>query len=92
VKCAQIKDSWIADQDFGYQIGYGGYSVDEIEILETSIRAAAGLARFRRFAGVNISKCLKIREVLQLCRYPVIGWPDAPHGLFGLRTIQVAPI
>jgi len=31
-------------------------------------------------------------EVLQLCRYPVIGWPDAPHGLFGLRTIQVAAI
>jgi len=31
-------------------------------------------------------------EVLQLCRYPLIGRPDAPHGLFGLRTIQVAPI
>jgi hypothetical protein len=31
-------------------------------------------------------------EVLQLCRHSVIGWPDAPHGLFGLRTIQVAPI
>jgi hypothetical protein len=31
-------------------------------------------------------------EVLQLCRYPVIGWPDATPGLFGLRTIQMAPI
>jgi hypothetical protein len=31
-------------------------------------------------------------EVLQLCRYSVIGWPDAPPGLFGLWTIQVAPI
>jgi hypothetical protein len=31
-------------------------------------------------------------EVLQLCRYSVIGWPDAPPNLFGLRTIQVAPI
>jgi putative transposase len=31
-------------------------------------------------------------EVLQLCRYSVIGWQDAPPSLFGLRTIQVAPI
>ena len=31
-------------------------------------------------------------EVLQLCRYPVIGWPDASPGLFGLRSIQVAPV
>jgi hypothetical protein len=31
-------------------------------------------------------------EVLQLCRQPVIGWPDAPPGLFGLRSVQVAPI
>jgi hypothetical protein len=27
--------------------------------------------------------------VLQLCRYPVIGWKDAPPDLFGLRTIQI---
>jgi hypothetical protein len=33
-----------------------------------------------------------IREVLQLCSDPVIGWPDASPGLFGLRLIQVAPI
>jgi hypothetical protein len=32
------------------------------------------------------------KEVLQLCRQPVIGWPDARPGLFGLRFIQVAPI
>jgi hypothetical protein len=31
-------------------------------------------------------------EVLQLCSHPVIGWPDAPPGLFGLRSIQVAAI
>src|ERR1700737_1167181 len=32
-----------------------------------------------------------LAEVLQLCSHAVIGWPDAPSGLFGLRTIQVAP-
>jgi hypothetical protein len=31
-------------------------------------------------------------EVLQLCSHPVIGWPDAPPGVFGLRFIQVAAI
>jgi hypothetical protein len=31
-------------------------------------------------------------EVLQLCSHPVIGWPDAPFGLFGLRSVQVAAI
>jgi hypothetical protein len=30
--------------------------------------------------------------VLQLCRYPVIGWLDAPPGVFGLRSIQMASI
>jgi hypothetical protein len=30
--------------------------------------------------------------VLQLYMWPVIGWPDAPPGLFGLRFIQVAAI
>jgi hypothetical protein len=29
-------------------------------------------------------------EVLQLCRYPVVGWPDASPALFGWRLIQVA--
>jgi hypothetical protein len=33
-----------------------------------------------------------VTEVLQLCSHPVIGWPDASPGLFGLRSIQVAPI
>ena len=31
-------------------------------------------------------------EVLQLYSHPVIGWPDAPFGLFGLRSIQMATI
>jgi hypothetical protein len=32
------------------------------------------------------------REVLQLCSHPVIGWQDAPPGIFGLWFIQVAAI
>ena len=31
-------------------------------------------------------------EVLQLCRPAVIGWLDAPSGLFGLWPVQVAPV
>ena len=31
-------------------------------------------------------------EVLQLCSRDVIGWLDAPSRLFGLRSLQVAPI
>jgi hypothetical protein len=32
------------------------------------------------------------REVLQLCAHPVVGWQDAPPGIFGLWSIQVAAI
>jgi hypothetical protein len=31
-------------------------------------------------------------EVLQLCSHAVIGWLDAPSGLFGLRSIQMASV
>src|ERR1700732_711952 len=31
-------------------------------------------------------------EVLQLCSHPVVGWPDAPPGIVGLWSIQVATI
>jgi len=31
-------------------------------------------------------------EVLQFCGHAVIGWLDAPSGLFGLRSIQMASI
>src|ERR1700747_2283069 len=31
-------------------------------------------------------------DVLQLCSHPVVGWPNAPSGLFGLRSIQMATI
>jgi hypothetical protein len=34
----------------------------------------------------------KWREVLQLCSYPVVGSPDAPPGVFGLRSIQMESI
>ena len=27
-------------------------------------------------------------QVLQLCSHPVIGWPDAPPGIFALRSIK----
>ena len=30
--------------------------------------------------------------VLQLCSHPVVGWPDAPPGIIGLWSIQVAAI
>jgi hypothetical protein len=30
--------------------------------------------------------------VLQLCSHPVVGWQDAPPGIFGLWSVQVAPI
>jgi hypothetical protein len=32
------------------------------------------------------------KELLQLCSHAVIGWLDAPSGLFGLRSIQMASI
>ena len=32
------------------------------------------------------------KEVLQLCSHPVIGWQDAPPGIFGSWFIQVAAI
>jgi len=34
----------------------------------------------------------RLMEVLQLCSHPVVGWPDAPPGIFGLWSIQVATI
>ena len=34
----------------------------------------------------------KRKEVLQLCSHPVVGWQNAPPGIFGLWSIQVATI
>ena len=31
-------------------------------------------------------------EVSQLCSHPMVGWPDAPLGVFGLQSIQMASI
>src|SRR5271169_1817986 len=39
-----------------------------------------------------IMRFAPLREVLQLCSYPVVGSPDAPPGVFGLRSIQMASI
>ena len=41
--------------------------------------------------SIYISKAF-LGEVLQLYSHPVIGWLDAPPGIFGLRFIQVAAI
>jgi S1-C subfamily serine protease len=44
-------------------------------------------------ANPSISAATPARtEVLQLCSHPVIGWQDAPPGIFGLWFIQVAAI
>jgi hypothetical protein len=58
-----------------------------------------GFGIFRRgFGAGKISFALtqtrqgNILEVLQLCRNSVVGWQDAPPGLCGLWSIQVAPI
>jgi hypothetical protein len=56
-------------------------SVEGLDALSAVLRAGQGSRR--RGRG---------REVLQLCSHPVIGWPDAPFGLFGLRSIQMATI
>jgi hypothetical protein len=35
----------------------------------------------------EINLCMP--EVLQLCRFPVVGWPDASPGFFGLILLSV---
>jgi hypothetical protein len=49
------------------------------------------------FTGDKLLEVLEMavtvaREVLQLCSHAVIGWLDAPSGLFGLRSIQMASV
>jgi hypothetical protein len=48
------------------------------------------VVRTRGGSGTNQIACWV--EVLQLCSHPVIGWQDAPPGIFGLWFIQVAAI
>jgi multidrug efflux pump subunit AcrA (membrane-fusion protein) len=43
-------------------------------------------------AQLKVARAALHLEVLQLCSHPVIGWQDAPPGIFGLRFIQVAAI
>jgi hypothetical protein len=51
---------------------------------------------FRQARGrqrlIWISRWAVQAEVLQLCSHPVVGWQDAPPGIFGLWSIQVAAI
>ena len=49
------------------------------------------------FTGDKLLEVLEMavtvaREVLQLCSHAVIGWLDAPSGLFGFGSFRVAPI
>jgi len=55
-----------------------------------AISHARGCTSCDRWAGSH--NLAPWREVLQLCSHPVVGWPDASPGLFGLRSIQVAPV
>jgi hypothetical protein len=45
----------------------------------------------RKITAENIAISLG-EEALQLCSYPVVGSPDPPPGVFGLRSIQMASI
>ena len=55
-----------------------------------------------RLCPLNVRSCVAgactylqqilFREVLQLCSHALVGWPDAPSGLFGLWSFQVAAI
>jgi hypothetical protein len=59
--------------------------------LDTSLFYAACLEQAGLHPLIMLSEGHAL-EVLQLCSHPVIGWLDAPPGIFGLRSIQVAAI
>ena len=64
---------------------------------QNEIKAFLEAIKVHSLIDIRIKRCSAFyytagREVLQLCRYPVIGWPDAPPGIFGLWSIQVATI
>jgi PIN domain nuclease of toxin-antitoxin system len=40
----------------------------------------------------SLAKKLVLPGRRKCCSHPVIGWLDAPPGIFGLRSIQVAAI
>ena len=85
-KLKPTNDSWRVDETYIRVKGKWRYlyrAVDSfgatIDFLLSARQDAAAAERF-------------LREVLQLCSNPVIGWPDGPPGLFSLRFIQVAAI
>jgi tetratricopeptide (TPR) repeat protein len=69
-----------------------GVAQDYAKAREWFQKAAdASIADAMNSLGLLYCNALGV-EVLQLCSHPVIGWPDAHPGLFGLRSIQVAAI
>jgi hypothetical protein len=62
-------------------ISHLGYVPDPMPQIPEEVRA---------FVAAQLG--LLWEEVLQLCSHPVIGWQDAPPGIFGLWFIQVAAI
>jgi hypothetical protein len=45
-------------------------------------RSVYGTTCWRRESCTYLQQ-IRLDQVLQLCSYPVIGWPDASPGLFG---------
>ena len=60
-------------------------AISEAEALAERFENRYHCAELHRLRGVFL-------EVLQLYSHPVIGWLDAPPGIFGLWFIQVAAI
>jgi integrase len=82
-------------------LGLGRPKVRREELPQEAPKALEPEAQKRFLRAVKRCKSVRDRalalllfytEVLQLCSHPVLGWPDGPPGLFGLRYIQVAAI
>jgi len=64
----------------------------QVTAVDSSLATYANHAKYA--AGAIIRSITRTRgmlmEVLQLCSHAVIGWLDAPSGLFSLRSIVTA--
>jgi shikimate dehydrogenase len=67
-------------------------SLGKSTVTGADVIVLQAIEQFVLYTGVRPSPELVDMEVLQLCRPAVIGWLDAPSGLFGLRPVQVAPV
>ena len=69
------------------------YLVDHLAGRQSLIREQVILA-IRSSGEISSSERLTDQqlEVLQLCSHPVVGWLHAPPGVFGLLSIQMAPV